>query len=136
MLPLTEELADTDETTFKLVPSFPIEKIFDEANFKSLYYYYGIVTMGRFNCGDLMFRVPNECVRRQIFDYMREQYASRPNAVDTAEFTAKFDAFAWDGEWREFLTYLAEKYRDNGSPRSPLARPSTSSATSSRGESW
>ena len=120
VLPLTEELADTDETTFKLVPSFPIEKIFDEANFKSLYYYYGIVTMGRFNCGDLMFRVPNECVRRQIFDYMREQYASRPNAVDASEFIQKFNAFAWDGEWREFLTYLAEKYRDNGSPRDGL----------------
>ena len=120
VLPLTEELADSDETTFSLVESFPIEKILDEANFKSLYYYYGIVTMGRFYRGDLMFRIPNECVRRQIFDYMRAQYASRPNAVDTAEFTAKFNAFAWDGEWREFLAYLAEKYRDNGSPRDGL----------------
>ena len=120
VLPLTEELADSDETTFGLVESVPIEKILDEANFKSLYYYYGIVTMGRFCRGDLMFRIPNECVRRQIFDYMRAQYASRPNAVDTAEFTAKFNAFAWDGAWREFLTYLAEKYRDNGSPRDGL----------------
>ncbi len=120
VLPLTEELADSDETTFGLVESFPIEKILDEANFKSLYYYYGIVTMGRFCRGDLMFRIPNECVRRQIFDYMRAQYASRPNAVDTSEFTAKFNAFAWDGAWREFLTYLAEKYRDNGSPRDGL----------------
>ena len=120
VLPLTEELADSDETTFDLVPSFPIEKIIDVANFKSLYYYYGIVTMGRFYRGNLMFRVPNECVRRQIFDYMREQYASRPNAVDVSEFIEKFDAFAWDGEWREFLTYLAEKYRDNGSPRDGL----------------
>ena len=48
---------------------------------------------------------------------MRSEYAKRPNAVDTAEFTKKFNAFAWDGEWREFLTYLAEKYRDNGSVR-------------------
>ena len=120
VLPLTEELADSDETTFGLVESFPIEKILDEANFKSLYYYYGIVTMGRFCRGNLMFRIPNECVRRQVFDYMRAQYASRPNAVDTSEFTAKFDAFAWDGEWRAFLTYLAEKYRDNGSPRDGL----------------
>ena len=67
--------------------------------------------------GDLQFRIPNECVRRQIFDYMRSEYAKRPDAVDTTEFTQKFNAFAWDGEWREFLTYLAEKYRDNGSPR-------------------
>ena len=71
VLPLTEELADHDEVTFDLVDSFPIEKVLDAKNFKSLYYYYGIVTMGRICRGDLMFRVPNECVRRQVFDYMR-----------------------------------------------------------------
>ena len=120
VLPLTEELADRGEVSFPLVESFPVEGILKEENFKSLYYYYGIVTMSRVWRGDLQFRIPNECVRRQIFDYMREEYASRPNAVDTAEFTAKFNAFAWDGEWRDFLTYLAEKYRDNGSPRDGL----------------
>ena len=120
VLPLTEELADKGEVSFSLVESFPVEGILKEENFKSLYYYYGIVTMSRVWRGNLQFRIPNECVRRQIFDYMREEYAKRPNAVDTAEFTAKFDAFAWDGEWREFLTYLAEKYRDNGSPRDGL----------------
>ena len=120
VLPLTEELADRGEVSFPLVESFPVEGILKEENFKSLYYYYGIVTMSRVWRGNLMFRIPNECVRRQIFDYMREEYAKRPNAVDTSEFTAKFDAFAWDGEWRDFLTYLAEKYRDNGSPRDGL----------------
>ena len=117
VLPLTEELADKGEVTFPLVDSFPIEGIIKEENFKPLYYYYGIVTMSRIYRGNLQFRVPNECVRRQIFDYMREEYQKRPHAVNISEFTEKFDAFAWDGEWREFLTYLAEKYRDNGSPR-------------------
>ena len=120
VLPLTEELADRGEVSFPLVESFPVEGILKEENFKSLYYYYGIVTMSRVWRGNLQFRIPNECVRRQIFDYMREEYGKRPNAVDTSEFTAKFDAFAWDGEWRDFLTYLAEKYRDNGSPRDGL----------------
>ena len=72
VLPLTEELADGDETSFGLVESFPIEKILDEANFKSLYYYYGIVTMGRFYRGNLMFRIPNESVRNGILECMRE----------------------------------------------------------------
>ena len=117
VLPLTEELADHDEVTFDLVDSFPIEKVLDEKNFKSLYYYYGIVTMGSIRRDRLWLRIPNECVRRQVFDYMRSEYEKRPNAVDTSEFANKFEAFAWDGEWRDFLTYLAEKYRDNGSVR-------------------
>ena len=120
VLPLTEELADRGEVSFPLVESFPIEGILKEENFKSLYYYYGIVTMARVWRGNLQFRIPNECVRRQIFDYMRDEYAKRPNAVDTSEFTERFDAFAWDGDWKGFLTYLAGKYRDNGSPRDGL----------------
>ena len=120
VLPLTEELADRDEVTFPLVESFPVEGVLKEENFKSLYYYYGIVTMSRVWRGNLLFRVPNECVRRQIFDYMRAEYAKRPHAVDASEFTERFDAFAWDGDWRGLLSYLAEKYRDNGSPRDGL----------------
>ena len=120
VLPLMEQLVRGEEVSFPLADCFPFDDICDEKYFKSLYYYYGIVTMSRVWRGNLQFRIPNECVRRQIFDYMREEYAKRPNAVDTSEFTAKFDAFAWDGEWRDFLTYLAEKYRDNGSPRDGL----------------
>jgi len=117
VLPLTEELSDQGEVSFDLVESFPIDKIFEPRNFKSLYYYYGIVTMAGIRQGNVMFGVPNECVRRQIFDYLRDQYESRPNPVDFSDYIEKFDAFAWDGEWKGLLTYLAEKYRDNGSPR-------------------
>ena len=120
VLPLTEELADRGEVAFPLVESFPVEGILKEENFKSLYYYYGIVTMSRVWRGNLLFRIPNECVRRQIFDYMRAEYAKRPHAVDTSEFVARFNAFAWDGDWRGLLAYLAEKYRENGSPRDGL----------------
>ena len=116
-LPLTEELAERGEAAFELVDSFPIERITDCANFKSLYYYYGIVTMGSVYRGELHFRVPNECVKRQIFDFMREEYARRGSAVDEGEFSALFSAFAWDGEFRPLFEYLAARFKSCGSSR-------------------
>ena len=120
VLPLTEELADSGETTFDLVESFPIESVCDAKNFKSLYYYYGIVTMGRVDFNETYYRVPNECVRRQIFEYMRSVYARDADHVDATEFNRLFRGLARDGEWRPLFAYLAEKYRVSGSVRDGL----------------
>ena len=120
ILPLTEELADHDEVTFPLVDAFQIKDIASEKNFKSLYYYYGIVTMSRLNRGDLMFKIPNECVRRQIFDYMRSEYNRRGKFVDDSEFNELFNAFAWDGDFKPMFEYLAKRFADYGSCRDAI----------------
>ena len=46
-------------------------------DFKSLYYYYGIVTMGRIDFNEKFFCVPNECIRRFI---LRELHNSEIRA--------------------------------------------------------
>ena len=120
VLPLTEELADIGETTFELVDSFPIESVCEERNFKSLYYYYGIVTMGRVDFDETYFHIPNECVRHQVFEYMRDQYAKGTDPIDLTEFARLYRGLARDGAWRPFFSYLAEKYRVNGSVRDAI----------------
>ena len=117
LLPLTEELASKGEVTFDLKDGFQLERLAEAQNFKSLYFYYGIVTKARFHRGHLMFKVPNECVRLQIFEHMRAEYERLPAAVDLTEFTDKFDGFAWDGDWKGLFLYLARKFRENSSVR-------------------
>ena len=109
VLPLTEELAANGEVTFDLVDAFQIKDIAEEVNFKSLYFYYGIVTLSRTECGDLYFCVPNECVRLQVLEYMREQYAKLPDAGGLAEFRNLHVGFAWKGEWRPFFDYVSQR---------------------------
>ena len=111
VLPLTEELAAGEEVTFELSDAFQVKDIADERNFKSLYYYYGIVTMSRIDDrGDLRFKVPNECVRRQVLEYMREQYAKRPDPVDLTELADLHADFAMSGAWKPFFDYIAEHF--------------------------
>lgn len=117
ILPLTERLAEDDEVFFPLVTSFQIRDVLEKENFKSLYYYYGIVTMAGVSRGNLAFRIPNECVRRQVFEYMRDEYRVRGSAVDFTEFVRLFDAFAWDGEFKPLFKYLAERFEAYGSNR-------------------
>ena len=109
VLPLTEELAANEEVSFGLVDAFQIKDIAKEENFKSLYYYYGIVTLSRAARGRIYFRVPNECVRLQVLEYMRAQYAKLPDAADLAELTDLHVGLAWDGAWRAFFDYVAKR---------------------------
>ena len=120
ILPLTEELADHDEVTFPLVEAFQVKDIAAEKNFKSLYYYYGIVTMSRVGFEGTYFKVPNECVRRQIFEYMRDQYDRSPEALDTAEFNRRFNDFALRGDSKPLFEYLADRFAVNSVVRDGL----------------
>ena len=120
VLPLTEELADSGEVTFELAESFQVKDVVKPENFKSLYYYYGIVTMGRVDFEGTYFKVPNECVRRQIFEYMREQYARSPEALDMAVFARHYNDFALRGEFKALFAYLAERFAANSVVRDSL----------------
>ena len=108
-LPITERLAADGEIWFPLKTSFPADSIPKPENFKSLFYYYGIISMKERRKGLDWFRIPNICVKQQVFDYLRE-HVSRANAPDWSEWSALASAFAFDGDWEPFLRRLAEDF--------------------------
>ena len=57
VLPVTEEIASTGQIAFDLVESFPADKISDVANFRSLFHYYGILSMAGRERGQTVFKV-------------------------------------------------------------------------------
>ena len=108
-LPVTERIAADGEIQFELMPSFPADSIPKPENFTSLFYYYGILSMKERRDGLDWFRVPNVCVKRQVFDYLREHF-TRTNAPDWSEWLALASAFAYHGKWQPFLERLAADF--------------------------
>ena len=119
VLPVTEQLAATGEISFDLVESFPADKISDLANFHSLFHYYGIVSMQGRRRGQTVFKIPNVCVRRQLFDYLRDAYR-RTRTPDWIEWSHLAGAFAYDGDWVPFLKRLAQDYAETTPVRGGL----------------
>lgn len=119
-LPLTNELAENESVTFNLVESFPIEDILRNENFKSLYYYHGIVTMARLDFDGLYFKIPNECIRRQIFEYMRSRYEQCEQPVDLTDFKRHYTEYARNGHFKPLFKYLADKFKANSVVRDSL----------------
>ena len=108
-LPVTERIAADGEVQFELKESFPADSIPKPENFKSLFYYYGILSMKERREGLDWFRVPNVCVKQQVFDYLREHFA-RTNYPDWSDWSALASAFAYRGDWEPFLHRLAEDF--------------------------
>ena len=67
-----EQLVKGEEVSFPLVDCFPFDDICDEKYFKSLYYYYGLVTQSRIWRGDVYFRIPNKSVRNGILECVQD----------------------------------------------------------------
>ena len=109
VLPVTEEIASTGQIAFDLVESFPADKIPDIENFRSLFHYYGILSMAGRERGQTVFKVPNLCVEHQLFGYLRTVYL-RTREPDWDGLKKLAVRFAYDGEWEPYLRRLAEDY--------------------------
>ena len=118
--PLTEELAAKGEIPFELVASFPADRIIEPDNFRSLFHYYGVLSMAARKKGMAYFRVPNACVEKQIFNYLRDSYR-RVKIPDWIGWLKLASAFAYRGEWEPFLRRLAADYANLTPVRGAIA---------------
>ena len=67
-----EEIAAKGKILVDLHTSFPAERVTDIDNFRSLLYYYGLLTMCGTRGDRLRMCIPNNCVREQYFGFLRE----------------------------------------------------------------
>ena len=121
VLPIIEQLAATKQMAFNLVESFPAEQIADARNFRSLFHYYGILSMAGRERGRTVFRIPNACVEKQLFDYLREAYRRRrvPDWTGLDDLAA---AFAYDGAWKPYLERIAADFAETQPVRGSIGR--------------
>ena len=118
--PLTEELAATGEIAFDLVDSFPADAIVKTENFRSLFHYYGVLSMSERREGMSYFRIPNACVEKQLFNYLRDSYR-RTRLPDWIGWSKLASAMAYRGEWEPFLRRLASDFAETTPVRGDIS---------------
>ena len=109
-LPMTEQAVAKGGIQFPLVESFPAEAIIKPENFHSLFFYYGLLSMADRKMGEIVYAVPNACVEKQIFGYLRDRYF--PPEKSWLEWNAFARAFAYEGKWREFFELVAKNFKE------------------------
>ncbi|MDY4551719.1 MAG: AAA family ATPase [Parabacteroides sp.] len=111
------EIAQQGYTYGNVKRSFPANQLTDPNMFKSLLFYYGMVTIQGMRGANCILGIPNNNVREQYFNYLLVEY-NKIKRIDLSVLTSSFDDAALDGRWREMMEYICRQYHDTTSVRS------------------
>ena len=90
--------------------SFPAEAIVLPENFKSLLYYFGLLSIQEVSMGRTILGIPNLTVREQLYTYLIEAYReAHIFNLDYHELEDLVWMMAYQGEWEPVFRYFASE---------------------------
>lgn len=111
------EIAEKGSITGKVANSFPAAQLTDPEMFKSLLFYYGMLTFTDDYDIEQELGIPNNNVRKQYYEFLLREYQNlRP--VDLSGLIRCYRDAALNGEWHPMMDYILQAYHDTTSVRS------------------
>lgn len=101
-----------------IVTAFPAENITKTENFKSLLYYFGMLSIQGTYRGALVLGIPNLTVREQLYTYLAEAYSKAELFdPDMSELSSLVMDMAYDGKWEPVFRFFARELERQSSIR-------------------
>ena len=113
-----KEIIEEGETSSVISKGFPLEEMMDADNFKSLLFYFGLLTIKGLEKDKVRLEIPNETVKRLYYDYIKQAY--RETGVFTLDLSKYADLMTnlgYDGEWEPLFNYICGLIRESMSLR-------------------
>ncbi|MCP4154227.1 MAG: AAA family ATPase, partial [bacterium] len=96
-----KQIIEKGETLSKISDGFPLEKMTETNNFKSLLFYFGLLTIKCRERNRYRLTIPNETIKRLYFDYIDEAYRETGVfSLDLDRYAGLMSDMAYDGAWR------------------------------------
>ena len=105
-----QQLVAEGQVTANIALSFPAERMVDTDNFKSLLFYFGMLSIQGVYRGSTMLGIPNLTVREQLYTYLIEAYRnSSIFSVNMEHFSHLVEEMAYNGDWQPVFRYFADE---------------------------
>jgi hypothetical protein len=113
-----KEIIEKGETSSILEKGFPLEKLMDSKNFKSLLFYLGLLTIKGTEKDQVRLEIPNETVKRLYYDYIEEAYRETDIFdIDLSRYADMMSGMGYDGKWKPLFDYITSRMRESMSLR-------------------
>ena len=94
---IIQHIVETGGITADLKDHFPSEDITNPDNFVSLLYYFGMLSIAGKTRGKVVFRIPNQVVREQVYGYLEKAYRENDLSIEEWQRRQLMENMAWDG---------------------------------------
>ena len=109
-----KEIAEQGEIITDIVTHFSALEMTDPSNFKSLLFYFGLLSIkGVDMVGRPILHVPNLVVREQLFNFLIQGYIKHDIfKIDMNKMSALFENMAFRGDWKPLFDFIANAVRE------------------------
>ena len=98
----------------KIVDGFPLNEMAESSNFKSLLFYFGLLTIDRRERNLYRLKIPNETVRQLYYDYIDNAYKETGVfSIDLSSYGELMSDMAYDGKWQPLLEFLTGRMKES-----------------------
>lgn len=113
-----KDIVEKGQTTGIIADSFPAEDIVKSENFKSLLYYYGMLTISGTRGPMNILSIPNQTIREQLYNYLVDIYrqATAIN-LEVEKLNILMYEMAYEGDWNPYFEYIVDHLSNQSSIR-------------------
>lgn len=105
---VVQEIVSTGSIMADIKAAFPAEELAKPENFKSLLYYFGLLSIGGIKFGKTMLHIPNLTVREQLYTYLVEAYReAHLFDIDISALDNLVWNMAYEGNWEAAFRFFA-----------------------------
>lgn len=107
---IIQQIVAEGSITGNIVTAFPAERMTDTENFKSLLFYFGMLSIQGVYQGDTVLGIPNLTVREQLYTYLTEAYRQADLLeIDMSALSALIKGMAYQGTWEPVFRFFAQE---------------------------
>lgn len=107
---IIQEIIANGSITGEIKTAFPAEELTKPDNFKSLLYYFGLLSIQNVKLGRPVLGIPNLTVREQLYTYLIEAYRQAELFdIDLSSLTDRVWRMAYEGDWKPVFEYFASE---------------------------
>lgn len=115
---IIQDIVTNGETVGTIKTAFPAEDLAKPDNFKSLLYYFGLLTIRGTKWGSTLLAIPNLTVREQLYSYLVEAYRSADLfSLEMDRLGMLVASMAYEGNWKPVFEYFASELKRQSSIR-------------------
>ncbi|MCU0288106.1 MAG: ATP-binding protein, partial [Acidobacteria bacterium] len=113
-----KQIIEEGETSSLISQGFPLEEMIESDNFKSLLFYFGLLTIKGLEKDKVRLEIPNETIKRLYYDCIRKAYRETGVfTLDLSKYSELMTNLGYDGEWEPLFNYICGLLRESMSLR-------------------